>query len=136
MAAAAAPDGVTEQLRKADGLRTGDYAQFNSLLESIARQKSLTPAQRDYLSYLQAWKSVYEGQYELAISRLQATIRETHDVTLKFRAKASIINALIVSSHYEEAFTELTQLLVLLPKVTDPAAREQGLIVKIGRAHV
>src|SRR6201999_3291801 len=54
---------------------------------------------------------------------------ETHDVTLQFRAKASIINALVVSSHFEEAFAELTQLLVLLPKVTDPAAREQGLIV-------
>jgi len=34
-----------------------------------------------------------------------------------------------VGSHYEEAFTYLSQLLVLLPKVTDPAAREQGLVV-------
>ena len=60
---------------------------------------------------------------------MQATIRETHDVTLKFRANASIINVLLVGSHYEEAFTQLSQLLVLLPKVTDLAAREQGLLV-------
>jgi diguanylate cyclase (GGDEF)-like protein len=117
-------------LQKADRIKTADPAEFTALLDSLAAQsKDLTAAQQEMVQYLQAWKSVYDGQYALAISRLQATIRETHDVTLKFRAKASTINALIVSSHYEEAFTELTQLLVLLPKVTDPAAREQGLIV-------
>jgi diguanylate cyclase (GGDEF)-like protein len=117
-------------LQKADRIKTADPAQFSSLLDSLAAQLSeLTPAQQEMVRYLQAWKSVYEGQYDIAMSRLQATIRETHDVTLKFRAKASIINALVVSSHYEEAFGELTQLLVLLPKVTDPAAREQGLVV-------
>jgi diguanylate cyclase (GGDEF)-like protein len=117
-------------LQKADRIKTADPAQFTSLLDSLAAQLSeLTPAQQEMVRYLQAWKSVYDGQYDIAMSRLQATIRETHDVTLKFRAKASIINALVVSSHYEEAFAELTQLLVLLPKVTDPAAREQGLVV-------
>ena len=117
-------------LQKADRIKTAEPAEFTSLLDSLAAQLSeLTPAQQEMVRYLQGWKSVYDGQYDVAISRLQATIRETHDVTLKFRAKASIINVLVVSSHYEEAFAELTQLLVLLPKVTDPAAREQGLIV-------
>jgi diguanylate cyclase (GGDEF)-like protein len=124
------PDEAAGLLQKADRIKTADPAQFAALLDSLAAQsKDLTALQQEMVRYLQAWKSVYEGQYDIAISRLQATIRETHDVTLKFRAKASIINALIVSSHYEEAFTELTQLLVLLPKVSDPAAREQGLIV-------
>jgi diguanylate cyclase (GGDEF)-like protein len=117
-------------LQKADRIKTAYPAEFNTLLTSLsAEENALTPAQQELLRYLQAWKSVYDGQYDIAISRLQATIRDTHDVTLKFRAHASIINALVVSSHYEEAFTDLTQLLVLLPKVTDPAAREQGLIV-------
>jgi len=117
-------------LQKADRIKTAEPAEFTSLLDSLAAQLSeLTPAQQEMVRYLQAWKSVYDGQYDVAISRLQATIRETHDVTLKFRAKASIINALGVSAHYEEAFGELSQLLVLLPKVTDPAAREQGLSV-------
>jgi diguanylate cyclase (GGDEF)-like protein len=117
-------------LQKADRIKTSDPAGFTVLLDSLAAQsKDLTSEQQELLRYLQAWKTVYEGQYDLSISRLQATIRETHDVTLKFRARASIINALLVSAHYEEAFTELTQLLVLLPKVIDPAAREQGLVV-------
>jgi diguanylate cyclase (GGDEF)-like protein len=117
-------------LQKADRIKTAYPAEFTSLLNSLAAHPDeLTPPQQELVRYLQAWKEVYDGQYETAIEHLQETIRGTHDVTLQFRARASIINALVVSSHYEEAFAELTQLLVLLPKVSDPAAREQGLIV-------
>src|SRR5262249_24032258 len=94
-----------------------------------AQINDLSPAQREMLHYLQGWKSAWDGNYELALTRFRTTILETHDVTLKFRANASIINVLMVSSHFVEALTQLTQLLVLLPKVTDPAAREQGLVV-------
>lgn len=124
------PDEAAGLLQKADRIKTAEPAEFTALLSSLAAQlNELTPPQQEAVRYLQAWKSLYDGQYDIALSRLQAMIRETHDVTLQFRARASIIHALVVSSHYEEAFTELTQLLVLLPKVTDPAAREQGLIV-------
>ena len=130
MTFAFAPDEVPGILQKADRIKTSDPAGFAALLESLVAQSGdLTPSQQEFVRYLQAWKSVYDGQYDLAISRLQALIRDTHDVTLQFRAKASIINVFVVSSRYEEAFAELTQLLVLLPKVSDPAAREQGLIV-------
>jgi diguanylate cyclase (GGDEF)-like protein len=117
-------------LRRADRIKTADPAGFTALLDSLqAQSRDLSAPQQELLRYLQAWKSAYDGQYELALARLHATIRETHDVTLKFRANASIINVLLIGSHYEQAFTELTQLLVLLPKVTDRAAREQGLLV-------
>ena len=124
------PGEAAALLLKADRIKTAYPTEFTTMLNSLAaRLDELTPAQQELVRYLQAWKSIYDGQYDIGISRLQATIRETHDVTLQFRAKALIINALVVSSHFEEAYTELTQLLVLLPKVTDPAAREQGLIV-------
>jgi len=124
------PGEASGLLEKADRIKTAYPAEFAALLDSLAAQlNELTPPQQEMVHYLQAWKSVYDGQYEIALAHLQATIRATHDVTLKFRARASIINVLVVSSHFQEAYTELTQLLVLLPKVTDPAAREQGLIV-------
>jgi diguanylate cyclase (GGDEF)-like protein len=117
-------------LLRADRIKTADPAGFTALLASLqAQSQDLSAPQQELLRYLQAWKSAYDGQYDLALARLHATIRETHDVTLKFRANASIINVLLVGSHYEEAFTELTRLLVLLPKVTDRGAREQGLVV-------
>jgi diguanylate cyclase (GGDEF)-like protein len=128
--ATSAADDVDALLLKADRTKTSDPAGFASALDSIViRMRELTPAQQELARYLQAYKSAYDGQYDLAIQRFEATIRETHDVTLKFRANASIINVLLVGSHYEEALTQLTQLLALLPKVTDHTAREQGLVV-------
>jgi diguanylate cyclase (GGDEF)-like protein len=124
------PGEAAALLLKADRSKTADPPGFAAALDSLAAQVTdLSPAQQELLRYLQGWKSAYDGQYDLAVSRFRATIRETHDVTLKFRANASIINVLLVGSHYEEALTQLSQLLVLLPKVADPAAREQGLLV-------
>jgi len=117
-------------LQKADRIKTSDPDGFTTLLDSLLVQsRDLSPSQQEFARYLQGWKSAYDGHYDEAISRLEATVRETHDVTLKFRAHASIINVMLVGRHYEEAFTQLSQLLVLLPKVTDLAAREQGLLV-------
>lgn len=124
------PGEAAALLQKADRIKTSDPPGFAVLLDSLFKQYSeLSGPQQEFVRYLRGWKSAYDGQYDLAISRFQETVRETHDVTLKFRANASIINVLLVGSHYEEAFTQLTQLLVLLPKVTDPAAREQALVV-------
>ncbi|MBS0416601.1 MAG: GGDEF domain-containing protein [Proteobacteria bacterium] len=124
------PGEAAAMLQKADRIKTAYPTEFTTLLGTLAaRQNELTPPQQELVRYLQAWKAEYDGQYDIAISRLKATILATRDVTLKFRAKASIIHALVVSSHYEDAFSELTQLLLLLPRVSDPAAREQGLLV-------
>jgi diguanylate cyclase (GGDEF)-like protein len=129
-AAAFQPGEAAGLLRKADSIKTSDPQGFSTLLGSLAGQmRDLAPTQQELVRYLQAWKQAYDGHYDQAIAGFRATIRETHDVTLKFRGNASVINVLLLGSHYEEAFAQLTQLLVLLPEVTDGAAREQGLVV-------
>ena len=129
-AAALQPGEAATLLQRADRIKTSDPAGFTALLESLeAESNDLSAPQQEFVRYLRGWKSAYDAEYETALARFRATVRETHDVTLKFRANASITNVLLVGSHYEEAFTYLSQLLVLLPKVTDPAAREQGLVV-------
>jgi diguanylate cyclase (GGDEF)-like protein len=128
--AAFQPGEADKLLQKADSIKTSDPPGFTALLQSLAeRVKDLTPPQQELVRYLQAYKHAYDGEYEAAIAGFRATIDETHDVTLKFRGNASIINVLMVGAHYEEAFDHLTQLLVLLPHVTDGAARQQGLAV-------
>ena len=129
-AAAFQPAEAAALLQRADRIKTSDPAGFTAALNSLqAQSKDLSAPQQELVRYLRAWKSAYDGEYETALARFEATIRETHDVALKFRANASIINVLLLASHYEDAFTHLTQLLLLLPKNTDAAAREQGLIV-------
>jgi diguanylate cyclase (GGDEF)-like protein len=128
-AAAAAPDTVTEQLKKADGLRTSDYAQFSSILESVAgRQSSLTPAQREYLSYLEAWKSAYDTDTPTAVARLTALLRDSPDPNIRARSGATAVNILVFGKRYEEAFAKMSVVLQTLPEVTDGVARQTALL--------
>jgi diguanylate cyclase (GGDEF)-like protein len=128
--AAFQPGEADKLLLRADSIKTSDPPGFTTLLNSLdARSEELSPSQQERVRYLQAWRHAYDGEYDAAIAGFKATIGETRDITLKFRANASVINVLLLGSHYEEAFTQLTQLLVLLPEVTDGAAREQGLVV-------
>lgn len=129
-AAAAEPADVDAQLKQADQLRTADPTEFAALLARLESQASrLTTPQRQYFRYLKAWQSAYAGDYETAIPALKSIIDESNDVNLQFRAGATVANMMVVATRYEEAFTQLNQLLALLPRVTDRTAREQGLSV-------
>ena len=126
---AAVQDGASELLTKADRLRTSDYPQFNSILQSVAsRQNSLTPEQREYLRYLQAWKSGYDGDVQTSLVRLGAILNESKDPTLRLRAGSTAVNMLVFGKRYEEAFSRLSDVLGLLPEVSDGNARQQALL--------
>ena len=56
-------------------------------------------------------------------------MHEARDVTLQFRASATLANVQAVATQYDEAFAQLGRLLTLLPQVTDNDARQQGLLV-------
>ena len=117
-------------LRRADDIKTSNPVEFSALMQQIEeRAPELSAAQRQFLEYLQAWQGAFRGDYQNAIPKLREIVRDAESVTLKFRATATVANALAVATQYDEAFAQLTQLLVLLPEVTDTAARQQGLAV-------
>ena len=58
---------------------------------------------------------------------LVSVIDDGVDPTLRFRATATLINILGVTHRYEEAYMRLNELMAELPKITDTAARFQGL---------
>ncbi len=117
-----------ELLRRADSVRLSNHAEFTAIMRRID-SKSLSSAEQDYFRYLEGWSSAYSGEYQVALPRLEAVIAKSPDPTLRFRAGASVVNILGLVKRYEEAFSRLVQLLELLPHVTDPEAREQGLAV-------
>src|SRR5580704_15678590 len=126
---ATAQDGVSELLKKADELRTADYAQFNSILQSVEKlQSSLSQPQREYLRYLEAWKSGYDGDAPTALARLNALLRDSKDPTVRLRAGGTAVNMLVFGKRYEEAFSRLSDVLELLPEVTDGGARQQAML--------
>lgn len=115
-------------LKQADAIRTSDHARFVQIVRELqASAPALRESQRQYLRYLQGWKHAYDGNYRSAIPLLQGVMNESTDPTLRFRAGTSVVNVLALATRYREAFTRLSEMLELLPQVTDGVAREQGL---------
>jgi diguanylate cyclase (GGDEF)-like protein len=116
-----------ELLAKADSIKTTDHSEFMAIVASLrANPMAMSDAQRDFLRYLDAWKNVYDGEYDVAIPALRSLTRVS-DSTLRFRAIATLVNVLAFANHNEEAFVRLGELLDLLPEISHGDAREQGL---------
>jgi len=115
-------------LLKADSVKTSSPAEFREIVSSLGGQfEKLPKSQQQYLRYLQAWQTAYDGDYDTAIAALRDLIDESDDVVHRFRAQATIANLQALASRFENAFAELSQLLPLLNEVKDVGAREQAL---------
>ncbi|HMN45239.1 MAG TPA: GGDEF domain-containing protein [Povalibacter sp.] len=126
--AAVRADTVDDLLAKADGLKSIEPATFASILDDLDRRSGSLPApQLHRLQYLKAWSAAYSADYATAIPMLRSLIEENPEPTLRFRTLATTANVLSITRRYEEAFARLEELLNLLPQITDPAARQQGL---------
>jgi len=129
-AAALTPHEADELLRRADQVKGINPAEFSTLMGQLDEQSAtFSQPQQHFLRYLQGWRSTYAGDYARAIPPLEQIVEESRDVTLRFRASATIANAQALGTHYDEAFAQLGRLLSLLPEVTDKDARQQGLLV-------
>jgi diguanylate cyclase (GGDEF)-like protein len=123
------PDSPSVLLKKADAVKTSNYVEFAALLASIEKHpEALSQADREYLRYLEAWKSGYDGDTQTSIARLTALIDGATSVTIRARAGATAVNMFGLSKRYEEAFSRLSGVLDLLPQVADGDARAQILL--------
>jgi diguanylate cyclase (GGDEF)-like protein len=128
-ALALTPQEAEQLLHRADNVKGVDPAEFASLMQRLDEQSgTFSPPQQQYLRYLQGWQNAYSGKYAQAVPLLEATIKDA-DITLRFRASATLANVQAVATQYDEAFAQLGQLLTLLPQVTDKDARQQGMLV-------
>ena len=119
--------GASELLKKADDERTANFPEFVAIVDSVEQLKdSLSPQQREYLDYLEAWRSGYSGDSETALARLTRLINDSKDPTVRMRAGATAVNMLVFGKRYEEAFVRLSGVLELLPNVTDGTALQQA----------
>ncbi|HEV8333064.1 MAG TPA: GGDEF domain-containing protein [Steroidobacteraceae bacterium] len=117
-------------LRRADDVKGVNPTEFSTLMGQLDEQSAtFSQSQQQYLQYLKGWRSAYAGDYARAIPPLEQIIEEARDVTLRFRASATVANVQAVATHYDEAFAQLGRLLTLLPQITDKDARQQGLLV-------
>jgi diguanylate cyclase (GGDEF)-like protein len=129
-AAAAAATDPAALLSLADGLKLADHARFQSLVDSLDRRVGeLSPPQRAYLDYLHGWDDVYRGDYPAAITTLTRVADQPANEPIRFRAGVTLVNLFGITGRYNEAYARLDRLLVMLPDITDRAARQQALLV-------
>ncbi len=116
-------------LHEADVVRSANPAKFAELLERAqAQEQSFSVAEKELFNYLQAWKTAYTGHSTEAIVLFKRTIATATDLNLALRARASLLNVLLIAKRPEEAFLELAPMQDLLPKATDAQAIDQGLM--------
>ncbi|MGB3748095.1 MAG: GGDEF domain-containing protein [Rhodanobacter sp.] len=123
------PDANAEELlRQAQGLETSNFAEFSAVLQKLNSDAiTLSPDQQMRVRYLNAFQLAYRGDSKASVRLLNDVIEHSSNPTLRLRALSTQINVLTLSARYEEAFTRLSQLLDLLPTVTEPRARQQAL---------
>ena len=114
----------TAFLVQTERVRTNDHARFVSMLDQIHRHaERLTPGERWYLRYLDAWQTSYQGDYAEAESQLRDVIDHSGDPVLVAKASALLMSNLGISGRYEEAYTLANGLVTELPRIKDRLAR-------------
>jgi diguanylate cyclase (GGDEF)-like protein len=102
------------------------------LLDRLDRDVGqLAPEQRQHLRYLHAWQAVLGGDYGKSETLIDGILDESKDANLRLKAAILQVNSLSEQSRFEEAFRQLSQLVVSLQegKGITPGVREQGFVV-------
>jgi diguanylate cyclase (GGDEF)-like protein len=129
----AAAETTEELLQRADLLKTGDNARFQTLLGQLdAQATGLTPAQREWIDYFHAWQLGYLGRYEEAVSAFDALIARVQDPTVRARARISMVDDQVNALHYEDAYANVEQLIESQPQIKDHYAHYAALTVAAG----
>jgi diguanylate cyclase (GGDEF)-like protein len=119
---------VSQKFEKAEQIKRSNFIEFGELLDELgSRSSSLTREETDHLHYLRAWQQTYAGEFEHAISGFKLLISRNVDPTLRFRATATLVNALTIARRYDESFGYLSELLDQLPQISDKDVRAQAL---------
>jgi diguanylate cyclase (GGDEF)-like protein len=111
-------------LDQTESLERKDHLRFVQMLAQIQREApSLTPGEQWHLRYLDAWETMFEGNYTKSEIQLQDVIDHSGNATLVAKASSLLLMNLGLNQRYEEAFALANRLTTELPRIKDPMAR-------------
>ena len=111
-------------LDRAESLRTQDHPRFVEMLQQIHREAPhLGDVEQWHLRYLDAWETMFQGDYKKSEAALRQVIDHGGDKTLVAKASALLLNNLATNRRYEEAFALANRLASSLPGIKDPLIR-------------
>jgi len=128
-----APDGAALlQQAEAQVCSTSLSDQCVSLLHRLDQESSqLDSEQLQRLHYLQAWQNVLRGDYQTSDALITGILNASRDASLRLKAAILRVNSLSEQSRFDEAFRQLSQLVVSLQEGPGASApvREHGFVV-------
>lgn len=115
---------ATAFLDQTESLRTRDHPQFVQRLAQIRPEApQLSQEQQWRVRYLDAWETMFQGDYAKSETQLREVIEHSGDITLAAKASALLLANLSLNRRYDEAFGLANRLTTDLPSIVDPAAR-------------
>jgi diguanylate cyclase (GGDEF)-like protein len=127
----AAAESFEARLERADAMRSADPDAFRALLDELrAERDRATPAQRDRLRYLEAYRLGFEGKCPEAIPVASTLFHHAAaDPGLRFRAGMLAVNCHAVTRDFVAGLQLLEKALPLRAQLRDKELRHQGLNV-------
>ena len=124
----AAPD-IEQLLNAADEQRSASPERYAALLNQLKLAAGeMSDAQRSYLNYLLAYQAAYSGNHQQSEMMFKALMAPSIPILLRFRATFTLANVQIVRRQFVEAFSNLSQAILLSADVDDMKWRNQGLL--------
>jgi diguanylate cyclase (GGDEF)-like protein len=120
---------ATALLERADSIKLSEPAKFTILMQRLGgRLRTLSPDQRQYFLFLQGWQSAYDARDAAAVAQLSSLAAHSPSPVIRFRAYATLSNLFTAEKRYHAALRDLSRAQSLLPVITDPQARAEGLL--------
>lgn len=111
-------------LNQTERFRTEDHPRFIRMLEQLHHEPlHLTASEQWHLRYLDAWETMFEGDYAKSQAQLRDIIDHSADTTLIAKASALLLSNLAANQRYEEAFALANRLTPSLTDIKDSGAR-------------
>lgn len=113
-----------QYLDQTESLRTEDHPRFVQMLEQIHREASrLSAAEQWHLRYLDAWETMFQGDYAKSETQLRDVMEHSGNSSLIAKASAVLLINLATNRRYAEAFALASSLTTELPQISDPQIR-------------
>ncbi|PKI17352.1 GGDEF domain-containing protein [Colwellia sp. 12G3] len=121
-------DNVSEQLIKAEQIKSTHPIEFANLLEDIATNTvQLKPQQKYLLKYLQAYQLVFTGKAHSALPILETILSSDADKMIKLRCRITMVNFYAYDQNWTDGLSHLSKLLDTLPEIEDEELKQNGL---------
>lgn len=117
---------IDQLLLITDELKTSDKNKFTTQLNQLTSSvPKATPAQQEFIQYLQIYKHVLTGDFDKAQSEYELQFEKTNDIKVKIRIKATLANLQAVSRQYDKALNNLDYVIKAAESIDDKGLKNK-----------